>query len=210
VSGDIQEALRVGIAIAKAGESETVQLDSLLVGCLWSLSRFGVALIDPWAIDLEPFGVRWREAPNANEMRPAYSNELVALLDTAAAIAHREGAKLGIPHVLACYSEVSTGVMGELKRVYGITSASWRAALARMQQPVSTSGPSPLPAGRPYFTPEEAAAYLGVHIQTMRGYIRNAKLPALRIAGERAIRLRREDLDALLEPLQAQEIEKEN
>ncbi len=50
--------------------------------------------------------------------------------------------------------------------------------------------------------------HLGLHIQTIRGYIKSAKLPALRIAGERAIRLRREDLDALLEPLQPQEIDK--
>ena len=210
MSGDIEEALRAGIAITRAGDSQSVQLDSLLLGCLWAISRFGVAVIGPWTIDLEPLGVRWRETPKTGEVRPAYSDELVALLDLATALAHREGARLGIPHVLACYSEVDTGVMGELRQAYGIGSASWRAALAAMPSAPAAalvnSVVNSTPAGRPFFTPEEAAVYLGVHIQTIRGYIRTAKLPALRIAGERAIRIRREDLDALLEPLQAQEI----
>jgi len=148
--------------------------------------------IDPWAIDLEPFGVVvWRESPDLSEARPAYSDELVALPGMAAAIAHREGSKLGIPHVLACYSPSQHWRDG---RTPARVRDHQRVVARQDAAPVSTSAPSPLPAGRPYFTPEEAAAYLGVHIQTMRGYIR----------------LRREDLDALLEPLQAQEIEKEN
>jgi excisionase family DNA binding protein len=99
--------------------------------------------------------------------------------------------------------------MNSLRQSYGIESASWRAALAEMAGPPQPSEAMPTPRqSRPYFTPEEAAAYLGVHIQTLRGYIRTAKLPALRIAGERAIRLRREDLESLLEPLLAQEIDK--
>jgi excisionase family DNA binding protein len=47
-------------------------------------------------------------------------------------------------------------------------------------------------------SPEQAAAELGVHIQTLRGYIRRGKLVAFRLAGERAIRIRRDDLLALL------------
>jgi hypothetical protein len=35
----------------------------------------------------------------------------------------------------------------------------------------------------------------------MRGYIRSGRLPAFRLAGERAIRIRRVDLEKLLEPL---------
>jgi excisionase family DNA binding protein len=55
--------------------------------------------------------------------------------------------------------------------------------------------------GREYLTPEEAAEAIGIHVQTLRGYVRSGKLPALRLAGERAIRIRRKDLEAVLEPL---------
>jgi excisionase family DNA binding protein len=54
---------------------------------------------------------------------------------------------------------------------------------------------------RDYLSPEQAAEALGLHAQTVRAYIRSGKLPAMRVAGERAIRIRREDLEKVLEPL---------
>ena len=56
-----------------------------------------------------------------------------------------------------------------------------------------------------FFTPDEAAVFLDVHPQTIRGYIRNGKLAALRLAGERALRIKRNDLLALLEPYRPEE-----
>ena len=46
-----------------------------------------------------------------------------------------------------------------------------------------------------------AAEALSIHVQTLRAYVRSGKLPALRLAGERAIRIRRQDLETVLEPL---------
>ena len=40
-----------------------------------------------------------------------------------------------------------------------------------------------------YLSPEDAAAELGIHVQTVRTYVRSGKLPAMRLAGERAIRI---------------------
>jgi excisionase family DNA binding protein len=54
---------------------------------------------------------------------------------------------------------------------------------------------------REYLTPEQAAEELGIHVQTMRAYIRSERLPAFRLAGERAIRILRSDLEKVLEPL---------
>ena len=51
------------------------------------------------------------------------------------------------------------------------------------------------------YSPEEAAAYLGVHVQTVRAWIRSARLPARRLAGQRALRIRASDLEGVLEPL---------
>jgi excisionase family DNA binding protein len=69
-------------------------------------------------------------------------------------------------------------------------------------------GAAPEPAAkkseREYLTPEEAAEALGIHVQTMRGYIRSERLPAYRLAGERAIRILRSDLEKVLEPLKGE------
>ena len=51
------------------------------------------------------------------------------------------------------------------------------------------------------YSPEEVADYFGVHVQTVRIWIRNGRLPARRLAGQRALRIRESDLDAVLEPL---------
>ena len=52
------------------------------------------------------------------------------------------------------------------------------------------------------YSPEDAAAYLGVHVQTVRGWIRAGRLPARRLAGQRALRIRASDLENILEPVE--------
>ncbi len=51
------------------------------------------------------------------------------------------------------------------------------------------------------FSPEEAAAYLNVHVQTVRAWIRSGRLHARRLAGQRALRITASDLQSVLEPL---------
>jgi len=114
-------------------------------------------------------------------------------------------------HMLVAFAAEDEGMMGELKRTYGFTSAQWRAALVDWQPPTrSPAGPGSNGAAKDgrrqelqdkmLLSPDEAAELLGVHTQTVRGYIRDGKLRAHRVAGERAIRIRRKDLLALLEP----------
>jgi excisionase family DNA binding protein len=71
--------------------------------------------------------------------------------------------------------------------------------------PAATEGriaaPAASSAAREFLTPEEAAEALGIHVQTLRAYVRSGKLPALRVAGERSLRVRRSDLEKVLEPL---------
>jgi len=52
------------------------------------------------------------------------------------------------------------------------------------------------------FSTDEAADYLGVHVQTVRAWIRSGKLPASRLAGMKSIRIRESDLEAVLEPIE--------
>lgn len=51
------------------------------------------------------------------------------------------------------------------------------------------------------YSPEEAAEYLGVHVQTVRSWIRSGRLKASRLAGQRALRIRASDLVSVLEPV---------
>ncbi|MBE0608762.1 MAG: helix-turn-helix domain-containing protein [Dehalococcoidia bacterium] len=56
------------------------------------------------------------------------------------------------------------------------------------------------------YSPEEAADYLGIHVQTVRGWIRSGRLRASRLAGQRALRIRASDLQSVLEPVDPSEI----
>lgn len=62
-----------------------------------------------------------------------------------------------------------------------------------------------VPAERLY-SPEEAATYLGVHVQTVRAWIRTGRLRASRLAGQRALRIRASDLASVLEPVEPGDI----
>ena len=201
-------ALKFSIGRAKTKGQMEVSADDLLIGCLYAISRFGAVELGGWVIDLEEFGVDWTVAQPKSEAKLSYSDRVVEILDRAAVLSKLEGApKIGVDHLLACFAGETGGMMGTLRERYGIDSVHWRAAAARLASAgeVEAAGESvpardPVPA-REYLSPEEAAEFLGVHVQTLRGYIRSGKLPAMRIAGERVIRIRRSSLEALLEPL---------
>ena len=53
------------------------------------------------------------------------------------------------------------------------------------------------------YSPEEAAEYLGIHVQTVRAWIRSGRLKASRLAGQRALRIKSSDLMTVLEPVDA-------
>lgn len=55
------------------------------------------------------------------------------------------------------------------------------------------------------YSPEEAAEYLGIHVQTVRAWIRSGRLRASRLAGQRALRITASDLATVLEPVDGSE-----
>jgi excisionase family DNA binding protein len=151
--------------------------------------------------------VEWVRQPEGARPKVAYSEAAVELFDRAALIAKSSGdSGVGVGHVLAAFAGEEGGLMGELRRVHGITSASWRAAVASLDVEETSAAKadrtkrSSLRA-RDYLTPEEAAETLSVHVQAIRAYIRSGRLPAYRLAGERALRIRHADLEKVLEPL---------
>lgn len=224
----VERAARRAIARAKRRSAEDVTPDDLLVGALLEASRFGIAWIGEWALDVRALedgaGGSGRDAaagsnadagdrpPEASAPATAYSPESVQLFERAALLARREGAtSLGLSHLLAAAGEREDGLMAELRRRYGFSKVEWRAALARgglgpthrltggsVEGEVAPRDGDP-PGRHEILSVDEAAEWLGVHAQTVRNYIRSGKLLAYRLAGERYIRVLRKDLLALLE-----------
>ena len=201
---DAESAALCAVALAKKRGSAEVAADELLLGCLHAISRFGIVQLGPWTIDVEALGVDWLDRPERNGAKVAYSQAVVDILDLAARIARSDDSPIRVEHMLAAFAGEDTGLMRELKKKHGITSSAWRAALASLKHSALTE-PTPHSSprmAREYLSPEEAAIELGLHVQTVRAYVRSGKLPAHRLAGERAIRIRRVDLEKILEPLQ--------
>ena len=189
------------VAYAKGRADTEVTPDDLLLGGLQAAARLGVAGLGPLHIDLstEP---AVPEVNGQERVRASYSPETAALFDRASAIARDDGEpRVRLVHLLAAFGDSDCGLMGRLRERYGFDDAEWRSALAVWDQAreraVETGGDK-----KSLLTVEDAAEVLGVHQQTIRGYIRSGKLPAYRIAGERAIRVFATDLYGLLEPLE--------
>jgi len=205
---DLEKAAAYAIAEAKARGLAEIGPDELLRGCLQAVSRFGVVSLGAVALDLEALGILWMQTGQPGGGKVAYSQAVVRLFDLGAKIAKADGrGAMGVEHLLVAFADEDAGLMGELKRTHKLTSASWRAAVAEWSDRTVMEAAAPAKkeagdlSGREYLTPEEAAEAIGIHVQTLRGYVRSGKLPALRLAGERAIRIRRRDLEAVLEPL---------
>jgi excisionase family DNA binding protein len=208
---DAEFAASLAISLAKKRGRDELGPDELLLGCLLAIAQFGIAEVKPWTFDLEELAVDWLAQPDRTGPKVAYSQRAVDLFDLASRIARSDGAdSIRVDHLLVAFAGETEGLMGQWKRDRGITSAGWRAAIAQLWAPsadrgiAGRAGESGVPATatvRDYLTPEEAAEALSIHVQTLRAYVRSGKLPALRLAGERAIRIRRNDLETVLEPL---------
>ncbi len=206
-------AIRAAIKRAKRRKSPKVTRDDLLVGLFQVIARFDIVQIGPLTIDLEELGEPLKDdTGKTNKQKVAYSSDTVAVFERAAHIARKDNSsKVEVVHLLVAFAYEDSGLMAQLEEKYGISGMEWRSALSKWQ-PVSlekTEPSSKIGAGgkstmgfieKQFFSPDEAAEFLGIHTQTIRGYIRTGKLPALRLAGERALRIQREDLLALLEP----------
>jgi excisionase family DNA binding protein len=98
-------------------------------------------------------------------------------------------------HFLLAFMRVNEGVPGRVFAELGVSPAQVRAYVPEEER------------AERLFSPEDAADYLGVHVKTVRNWIRSGRLPASRLAGQRVLRIRSSDLYRLLEPVQAGEVE---
>ena len=202
-------ATSTALRLAKARRAEEVTPDDLLLGALLANSSLGIASIGPLVFDLNPL-LSGRDFPDGGEAvangadprPPKYSPAASAVFDRAAAIVRADGeARLRAVHLLAVFGTETAGVMADLRKQRPFADAEWRAALSEWDRTRVSNGRGANEPGS-VLSVEAAAETLAVHSQTIRGYIRGGKLPAYRIAGERAIRIFASDLYGLLERLE--------
>ena len=218
----VSKATQAAMKRAKYLETSEVSHDHLLIGILQTISRFNIVKIGSITIDLADFGnasvyADTETSPKTDQIKVAYSSSANAILDKAAYIARIDQSKhIEIVHILVAYANQENGLMAKLKKRYNFTDRQWRVALSAWQPALeaplgkdSKATESHKTArdldGKQFFSPDEAAEYLGLHVQTIRGYIRTGKLPALRLAGERALRIEKSALLNLLEPFNPEE-----
>ncbi|MGE0601752.1 MAG: helix-turn-helix domain-containing protein [Dehalococcoidia bacterium] len=171
--------------------------DIEFVAFLRSLSRFGFFTFGPITIDVrvvEDLLMRTAPRGTGGPGHPPISQSMVRFSYLLYERGNREKTKLNeLDYLLAlmrCPDGLPARVFGEL----GVSPED----VERYAAELSAGRPEAPPAERLYST-EEAAAYYGVHVQTVRAWIRSGKLPASRLAGQKSIRIREGDLKAVLE-----------
>jgi excisionase family DNA binding protein len=96
-------------------------------------------------------------------------------------------------HYLLTFMRIDRGLP---KRVFGELGVSPEEVEEFARR--GTFAPQPL---EKLYSPEEAAEYLNIHVQTVRAWIRSGRLRARRLAGQRALRITASDLQSVLEPV---------
>lgn len=200
--------------LARSRGAQEISAGDLLTGQLLAVARFGIVDFGDRALDLTlldlPFDM---PAPDLT-VRPKYGAEAQEVFTRAARICRGDGGgQLRPLHLLVALSDPSSPALQRVFEALEVDAAGWRRLLAGIEPPDRLRGaaaadgrPAATPAaalsaayaGEDLLSPEQVAAELGVHIQTVRGYIRRGKLPACRLAGERVIRIRRGDLQAFV------------
>ena len=200
------KATSLAVAYARERSDAEVLPEDLLLGALHATAKLGIVTFGPLTLDLTAIASAPRKGPagGGGSPGPRYSTETTEIFDRAAALARADDeSKMRLVHLLAAVGTDNSELMREQMSKYDFDDAAWRAALAEWDRELSSNGGSAdHPQAASVMSVDAAAAALGVHAQTIRSYIRSGKLPAYRIAGERAIRILGTDLYGLLEPLE--------
>jgi excisionase family DNA binding protein len=181
--------------------------DISFVAFLKTFSQFGFFRFGPITIDVEvvedillrthPRGEGGPEFPMSSEAS-ARAGELGWKL-----LRNSGRQTVGERELLMAYLHWGEGLPARVFGELGISVADVERYIAEASAPLAHQRAG---AGR-LFSTDEAAEYLGVHVQTIRSWIRSGKLPAARLAGMKSIRIRESDLEAVLEPIEPADAE---
>lgn len=201
------DALRRWVEAAREVEEEfdqgpeyyesSARLDKIFLAFLRVNSRFGVFSFGPITIHVP--AVEEAVVQSVRESVPSGGLQSIVMLSDLiqAEVKRGGGQRVNELHLLLAFMRIGMGVPARVFGELGITP-----------QQVEEYARTGAPAGAPLeelFSPEEAAAYLKVHVQTVREWIRTGRLRASRLAGQRALRIRASDLKSVLEPLEGED-----
>jgi len=205
--GNVREVFHLAEEAASASV-HGVSADHLALGVLRAKDPSGAAVLRELGIGEtnfpEPTGSTVRS-------RRGWGPEAQPIIQAAAEEAWRLGSRLTRSgHLLLGLAASGQGSLTRLLAERGVSLDTLReqvrTAIALAPEPIShpsvmteTAASHAEGIGQAFFTVDQAAEFLGLHHQTLRGYIKSGKLPAYRLAGEKVLRIKREDLMALLE-----------
>lgn len=203
---EVQQVFRLADEAAQA-DGSGVTADHLALGVWRAAGTSGAHILRELGIDEASL----RPPSGGAPFRRGWGLQIQPIIQAAGEEAWQMGSRLTRSgHVLLGLVATGQGVLPGLLAAKGLSLEALRERVraAVSASPRAERGPSPTAAatGQSLFTVEEAAAFLGIHHQTIRGYIKSGKLPAFRVAGEKIIRIKRDDLMALLEPVPVDEM----
>ncbi|MGE5595665.1 MAG: helix-turn-helix domain-containing protein [Hyphomicrobiales bacterium] len=183
----------------EAARLQVSSIDVFFLSFLKRLQRFGYFTLGPITIDVHVIeDIVERTAVPAGP-DPPFGEDMTRFSHLLAEEVHRSGRKrLDDLHVLLALMKCGMGLPGRVFGELGVTPE-------QIEQYVRT-GEVAQPAEERLYSPEEAAEYLGVHVQTVRAWIRSGRLKASRLAGQRALRIKASDLQSVLEPVDPSEL----
>lgn len=196
-SGFVERVQRELYALAQRLGTSQATLDMNFLAYLLCTSHFGFFTFGPVTIDVRVVEeIVERTTPRVDPGgRWTMSDDNARFAATLAREVARSGRKrVDELHYLLAFMRTNEGLP---RRVFGELGVTPEQVEAYVKEQ----------AGRPaapeekLYSPEEAAEYLGVHVQTVRAWIRSGRLPAFRLAGQRALRIRASDLQRVLEPV---------
>lgn len=177
--------------------SDAITVDLQFLVFLERYARFGYFHFGPISIDARLIrDIVERQLHGRTESRAVMDDDMVRFSRMLIAEAARTGdRRIDELHYLLAFMRWKEGLPGRVFGELGITP--------EQVEEYARSGREPQPAQpEKLYSPEEAAEYLGVHVQTIRAWIRSGRLKASRLAGQRALRIRASDLQSVLEPVE--------
>ena len=170
-------------------------LDVNFLGYLRHFARFGYFTLGPITIDVNVIEAIVERTAVPVERGYGVADDYVRFTRLLMQEVRRSGRKrVDELHYLMAFMKCHEGLPG---RVFGELGVKPQEVEAYLKQ---TGGGVSEPLER-LMSPEEVAEYLRVNVQTVRAWIRSGKLPARRIAGLRALRVRYADVVELLRPI---------
>jgi excisionase family DNA binding protein len=177
-------------------------IDVFFLAFLRRVERFGYFTLGPITIDVRLIeDIVERTTEPSESMPPPFGEVMTRFSQVLMEEVQRSGRRrIDDLHVLLALMRFREGLPA---RVFGELGVSPE----QVEAYVKSGGDGPRPAAEPLYSPEEAAEYLGVHVQTVRGWIRSGRLKASRLAGQRALRIRASDLGSILEPVDPSDVD---